>query len=202
MIRGLIVFLLVAVGLSIFAFTQRDEALTQARIAFSRQLAAQALAELQKPLGNDEFAALLAIRSSRIQYDPIADAALVVAGDKLQLRVFGDHSDEIRSVAFLPDGRHVLTGGTDTTVKLWNVATGRELLTLRGHTAEVFSAVFSPDGKYVLTGSFDHTARLWEVDYRHFVEAVCARLLRDFTDEEREQAHITDQESTCPQAGR
>ena len=54
----------------------------------------------------------------------------------------------------------------------------------------------------ILTGSFDYTARLWEVDYRDFVAAVCARLLRDFTEEEREQAHITDQEPTCPQVGK
>ena len=59
---------------------QRNEALTQANVAFSRQLAAQALAEVEKPLGNDEFAALLAIRSLKIQYDPIADAAMMEAG--------------------------------------------------------------------------------------------------------------------------
>jgi WD40 repeat protein len=69
--------------------------------------------------------------------------------------------------------------------------------TLSGHTSAIWSAAFSPDGKYVLTGSFDYTARLWEVDYRDFVASVCARLLRDFTEEERIQAHIEDQEPTC-----
>ncbi len=161
-ISVLVVALLVAIGLSLFAFSQQREALTQAQIAFSRQLAAQALAEVQKPLGNDELATLLAIRSLKIQYDPVADAALVEAADKLPRRVFSGHSDGVRSVAFSPEGKYVLTGSTDTTAKLWEVATGKEVYTLHGHTGEVLDAVFSPDGKYILTSSVDHTAKLWD----------------------------------------
>jgi WD40 repeat protein len=85
---------------------------------------------------------------------------------------------------------------------VWEVATGTEVRTLSGHISAIWSAVFSPDGKDILTGSFDHTARLWEVDYREFVASVCARLLRDFTEEERGQAHIIDQEPTCPKFGK
>lgn len=163
LIGALIVFLIVAVGLSIFAFAQRDEARTQADIAFSRQLAAQALAEVQKPLGNDEYAALLAIRSLRIQYDPIADAALVEAAGKLPLRVFTGHSDGIGSIAFSPDGTYVVTGSVDTTVRLWEAAVGREVRTFRGHEGEISSVGFSPDGKYILSAGAGTTAKLWEV---------------------------------------
>ena len=159
----LTLFLFVAMGLSIFAFTQRDEAITQANIAFSRQLAAQALAEVQKPLGNDEFAALLAIRSLKVQYDPVADAALVEAAGKLPLRVFTGHEDVIKSVAFSPDGKYVLTGSADTTIKLWEAANGKEVHTLRGHDGEISSVVFSPNGKYILSGGADSTAKLWDV---------------------------------------
>jgi WD40 repeat protein len=70
---------------------------------------------------------------------------------------------------------------------------------LSGHIGAVWSAIFSPNGKQIVTGSLDGTARLWETDYRDFVATVCARLLRDFTEEERAQAHIIDQEPTCPQ---
>ena len=51
----LTVGIVAAAGLTIFARTQRNDALAQADIAFSRQLAAQALAEVQKPLGNDDM---------------------------------------------------------------------------------------------------------------------------------------------------
>ncbi len=159
----LVVSLLVAIGLSAFALNRWREALSQARVAFSRQLAAQALAEVQKPIGNDEFAALLAIRSLKDQYDPVADGALVEAASKLPLRAFTGHSDEVRSVAFSPDGKYVLTGSADTTVKLWEAATGQEVRTLNGHTGEISGVTFSPDGKYILTASADTTAKLWEV---------------------------------------
>ena len=162
-IRILAVSLLVAIGLSIYAFDRRNAAMTQTRIAFSRQLAAQALAEVTKPLGNDEFVALLAIRSLRIEYDPVADAALVEASDKLPIRIFSGHTDEIRSVAFSPDGKYLLTGSIDATARLWNVATGAEIYTLRGHTDEIRSVAFSQDGLYALTASADRTARLFDI---------------------------------------
>ena len=161
---GILAFLfLAAVWTSIFAFNQRNEARVQERIAFSRQLAAQALAEVEKPIGNDEFAALLAIRSLNLQYDPIADAALVQAAGKLPIREFSGHNDEIRSVAYSPDGKYVLTGSVDTTVKLWEAATGKEIYTLQGHTGEITDVAFSPNSLYALTGSTDHTARLWNI---------------------------------------
>jgi len=159
----LTVFLLVAVGLSRYAFTQRNEAFTQANIAFSRQLAAQALAEVQKPLGNDEFAALLAIRSLNVQYDSVADAALVEAASRLPLRIFSGHTDEIRAVAFSPDGKYVLTGSADTTIKLWDAVTGKPVRTFKGHTAEISSIAFSPDGRYIVSASADTTAKVWNV---------------------------------------
>ena len=37
------------------------------------------------------------------------------------------HSSEVRSVAFSPDGKRILTGSTDNTSRLWDIATGKEL---------------------------------------------------------------------------
>jgi WD40 repeat protein len=158
----LAIFLLVSAGLSVFALSNRSEALTAADVAFARQLAAQAVTELQKPIGNDEFAALLAIRSLNLRYDPIADQALVEAAGKLPVRMFSGHSDEVYAVAFSPDSKYVLTGSADHTAKLWDIATGREVRAFIGHSLDIWSVAFSPDGKYVLTGSADKTAKLWE----------------------------------------
>ena len=78
------------------------------------------------------------------------------------MRTFSGHTGPVRSVAFSPDGKYVVTGSWDTTAKLWDTATGAMLRTFSGHTQQVISASFSPDGKYVLTRSYDCTARLWD----------------------------------------
>jgi WD40 repeat protein len=66
-------------------------------------------------------------------------------------------------VAFSPDGSYALSGSLDTTLRLWDVATGKEIRSFAGHTYAVNSVVFSPDGKYALSGSGDSTLRLWDV---------------------------------------
>ena len=67
------------------------------------------------------------------------------------------------SVAFSPDGKTLASGSEDETIKLWDVATGKEQATLKGHTHAVCSVAFSPDGKTLASGSGDKTIKLWDV---------------------------------------
>src|SRR4030095_15451247 len=62
-----------------------------------------------------------------------------------------------------PGGRVLATGGYDNSIKLWDVAGGKELRTLDGHNGAVFELAFRPDGKVLASASGDRTVKLWDV---------------------------------------
>jgi WD40 repeat protein len=65
---------------------------------------------------------------------------------------------------FSPDGNTLAAvSSDDSTIKLWDVVTGKEQATLRGHTDDVSSLAFSPEGKTLASGSHDTTMKLWDV---------------------------------------
>ena len=57
----------------------------------------------------------------------------------------------------------IVSGSSDETLKVWDAASGDELLTLRGHDGRVECVAFSPDGNQVVSGSHDMTLKIWDV---------------------------------------
>jgi WD40 repeat protein len=82
---------------------------------------------------------------------------------KPELVVETGHTEWVDSVAFSPDGRTLVSGSWDNTIKVWDVNSGTELRTLAGGTEKVNSVAFNHDGRTVASGSFDNTIKLWDV---------------------------------------
>jgi WD40 repeat protein len=89
-------------------------------------------------------------------------ACLTPPDDPL-IRTFTGHSKQVNSVAVLPDGQRALSASDDTTLKLWNLATGECLLTFEGHSRWVKSVAVLPDGQCALSASRDTTLKLWDL---------------------------------------
>ncbi|KIM28403.1 hypothetical protein M408DRAFT_140845 [Serendipita vermifera MAFF 305830] len=75
------------------------------------------------------------------------------------------HTEVIDVVAYSPDGRQVVSGSQDWTIRIWDVETGTMVgKPLTGHTWGVYSVAYSPNGRYIVSGSYDRTIRLWDAE--------------------------------------
>ncbi len=150
------VLLAVMAAVTIFAFTQRSDARSEARRAHARELAASALVQL----GVDPQRSL-ALAAESAKLDPTAQAEDVLRRALLaaRLRAVLPAKGPVRSAMFSPDGRLVLvaSGGE---ARLFDVRSHR-LVHVLHHGAAVTAAAFSPDGRLVLTAGDDGILRLW-----------------------------------------
>ena len=77
-------------------------------------------------------------------------------------------------------------------MRVWDAASGAELLVLRGHEGRSLAAAFSPDGARIVSGADDNTVRVWFVgkDDAALVAHACERLPRDLSPEAIERFNL------------
>ncbi len=79
-------------------------------------------------------------------------------------REFGGRTDGVFSVAFSANDQTIVSAHGDQTVRLWDVATGKERGAWLGHTAKVWAITVSPDGRTIASASMDGTIKLWDLE--------------------------------------
>src|SRR5262249_9534248 len=79
-------------------------------------------------------------------------------------REFIGHTELVTSLAVVPDGKSLISGSRDFSIRLWDIKTGQILRTFLGHTEEVASVAFGPGDRQMASGGHDQTVRLWNLD--------------------------------------
>ena len=95
-----------------------------------------------------------------------------LTGHKGVVKLAVSHEDSVTAVAVTPDSRYVISGSSDTTVKIWDLLTGSEVRTLTGHKDAVNSLAVTPDSRYVISGSDDSTVRIWDIITNKYVGTI------------------------------
>ncbi|HWO25516.1 MAG TPA: AAA family ATPase [Kofleriaceae bacterium] len=79
------------------------------------------------------------------------------------VRDLAGHTDSVLACAVTADGRRVVSASADKTLKVWDLASGRELATLQGHSWAMTACAVTPDGRRVISALQDHTLKVWDL---------------------------------------
>jgi len=77
------------------------------------------------------------------------------------IKTLEGHEGPVPSVIESHDGKYIISGSGDRTIKIWDKETGECIKTLEGHRDSVLSVIESHDGKYIISGSYDETIKIW-----------------------------------------
>ena len=74
------------------------------------------------------------------------------------------HKGSVNALALTSDGKRIVSGSDDNTIRVWDLDTGACLKTLEGHTSSVKAVALTSDGKRIVSGSGDKTIRVWDLE--------------------------------------
>jgi WD40 repeat protein len=91
------------------------------------------------------------------------------------------HARSVLCLAWTANGRTLISGSFDSSVRTWNTTTWQQIAVFTGHTDWVYDIAISPSDCILASTSWDKTARLWNLEngqsigspLRHAVDANC-----------------------------
>jgi WD40 repeat protein len=84
-------------------------------------------------------------------------------GTGAELQRFVGHTDSVNACAISPDGKRLLSGSHDKTLRLWDLQSGAEVSRMVGHIAPITACLITSDGRRAISAGLDYTIRLWEL---------------------------------------
>ena len=87
---------------------------------------------------------------------------LIDPAKEFHTRILCDLPDTALSVAFNPDGKQLLAGASDRTIRLFDSASGKQTRIWKQHADWVQTVAFAPDGARFISASRDRTARIFD----------------------------------------
>ncbi|MFQ5922252.1 MAG: hypothetical protein ACE5M4_05360, partial [Anaerolineales bacterium] len=148
------------------AVEERSLAEEQVRLTSSREIAAAAMANLDR---DSELSALLAIEALEIEYTAEAENSLHQAVSRLRLHQLFEQpaqGSEPFTITYDPSGTQLVTGNFDGSISVWEIETGNEIAHWSAHPNFIEEVEFSPDGSVlasVSTDSQEDFFKLWDL---------------------------------------
>lgn len=90
------------------------------------------------------------------------DSSVVTQAITIDRSLLG-HTSFINTEVIAPDGKTLISGSADNTIRIWDMTSGQTLRTLAGHTSFVNALTLTPDGKTLISGSADRTIKIWDL---------------------------------------
>jgi WD40 repeat protein len=156
---------------------KEQEAKKQTRIALSENLVSKSMLATQIPNemnGYYEHALLLAVQAFIEKNNVTSRSNLlrVLQSHQCKKNLYG-HSDHIAKIAFSTDGKTLVSGSLDDTIKLWDIETGKALgKPLIGHSGSIRNDLaFSPNNSIAASITKNHGIQLWDIKNKKFIDS-------------------------------
>jgi WD40 repeat protein len=119
---------------------------------------------LSSPKPQSAFKASKSLANSDLRFpSPRLDDFASLRPQNAPVRTLASTAGPVWSVAVIPNGRAVVTGNTDGTIRLLHLCSGKLVRTMIGHSGAVWAVAVSPDGRAIASGSADNTIKLWDL---------------------------------------